>query len=377
MPSPVASPVGPNTSAPTLTSAASRSADNAVLDFAALLFAVAESPAAPGLTIAELPSATAAVPGENAPGQGAALAATLTPADLATLPALLAAVVLPTSQTIVESGNLPLEIQANGKRVAAAPASVPSWLQSHLTADSGNPAWMPAPVAAGSGGQPASLTPGLAVGLTDAAPRAAIAAATSGRPGVEPAIFSEAGGNTTLTTSLPSDPFSGSVTHSGISGQPHATGSANANVPSARVDTPLGDSRWHDDFGQKVVWLAKQEVQSAQISINPPNLGPIEISLKLGPDQATAVFTSPHADVREALEAALPRLREMFSGAGIQLGDAQVNAQSQQQAGHQPRPARDQTISDSGSALLLQPLDVNVGNLLRIHSGNGLVDTFA
>ena len=49
---------------------------------------------------------------------------------------------------------------------------------------------------------------------------------------------------------------------------------------------------------------------------------------------ATAAFVSANAEVRDALESALPRLREMFASAGIALGQTSVSAESfSQQAG--------------------------------------------
>jgi flagellar hook-length control protein FliK len=47
----------------------------------------------------------------------------------------------------------------------------------------------------------------------------------------------------------------------------------------------------------------------------------------------SATFVSQHADVRQALEAALPRLREMMAENGISLGSATVSADTSQQQG--------------------------------------------
>jgi flagellar hook-length control protein FliK len=40
--------------------------------------------------------------------------------------------------------------------------------------------------------------------------------------------------------------------------------------------------------------------------------------------EAGAQFYSPHASVRDAIESALPKLREMMAEAGVTLGQAQV-----------------------------------------------------
>src|SRR5690606_16754205 len=96
-------------------------------------------------------------------------------------------------------------------------------------------------------------------------------------------------------------------------------------------DAQMGQPQWNDEFAQKIVWLTHQQHQVAELRLNPANLGPVEIMLSLTGDngtQASAQFVSPHLTVREAIEAALPRLREMMAESGIQLGDVMVGAES-------------------------------------------------
>lgn len=182
--------------------------------------------------------------------------------------------------------------------------------------------------------------------------------------------------DTTTPAPRPETPLTGVHATPATPVQP-ASSAANQGPPVTPIETPLNDARWADDFGQRIVWLSRGDVQNAQISINPPNLGPIEIALKLGGDQATAVFTSAHSEVREALESALPRLREMMAGAGIQLGQTQVNSQSQQQGGgaqHSPGGPR---YLAAGNAILSALPDVNSVSAPHGGQGVGLIDLFA
>lgn len=159
--------------------------------------------------------------------------------------------------------------------------------------------------------------------------------------------------------------------------QNHTTHNTPAPV-QLNAQQPVHSSGWSDDVGNNLVWMAKNDIQSAQLSVNPPNLGPIEITLTLNKDQATAHFVSAHAEVREVLEQALPRLKEILEGAGVQLGQADVGAQSQQQQFAQN--ARQQRQEDRIFGLEQPTLHendaVNVGNVVRLRTGNGLVDTF-
>lgn len=147
---------------------------------------------------------------------------------------------------------------------------------------------------------------------------------------------------------------------------------------STHIPTPVHDHAWAQGFGERITWLAKQDIQAAQITLNPPQLGPIQIALNLNGDQASASFGVANADVRQAIENALPQLREMFASAGIQLGDANVGAQL-------PQQARDQAAQMAGSrrgtdenAILPAQDNLETGVITRAtRQGSGLVDLFA
>lgn len=102
-----------------------------------------------------------------------------------------------------------------------------------------------------------------------------------------------------------------------------------------KVDAPVGQHKWGGEFAQKVVWLSTQQHQVAEIRLNPAHLGPVEVMLSITQDQATAQFVSPHSAVRDAIQEALPRLREMMAESGIQLGNVMVGADSFQQENKQ------------------------------------------
>lgn len=121
------------------------------------------------------------------------------------------------------------------------------------------------------------------------------------------------------------------------------------------VPQPVGHADWDDAFGKQVVWMVNQHQQVAEMKLNPPHLGPMEVRLTVQNDQVTALFTSHHASVREAIEAAMPRLREMFAESGMMLGNASVSPDSfsRQQAASQEQ--RSNSPSTSGSVLSSVP----------------------
>jgi flagellar hook-length control protein FliK len=157
--------------------------------------------------------------------------------------------------------------------------------------------------------------------------------------------------------------------------------SATPNAPpteqNLRLEPRVGTPAWDGALAQKVTWMSNQQMQVAQLQLNPPDLGPMEVTLTVGtgPDAETRIeFTSPHLAVREALQSALPQLREMMENSGISLGSATVSAESfqqQSQSGRQDNPSArsSDSLSQSNSEMATRSITTR--------SYDGMVDTFA
>lgn len=140
----------------------------------------------------------------------------------------------------------------------------------------------------------------------------------------------------------------------------------------------LNESAWPKQFGEKIVWMARAEQQSAQININPPQLGPVQITLNLNGDQASLAFASPHAEVRQAIESALPQLKEMLASAGINLGQSNVGANLGRQ--NPDMSFQDANGNRSASENAILPANdkaANIAGSAVLHRGRGMVDLFA
>lgn len=98
-----------------------------------------------------------------------------------------------------------------------------------------------------------------------------------------------------------------------------------ASTPlQATLEKPVGEDGWGEELGHHVVNLATGQMKSAEFKLNPANLGPLEVRIEMSGDQATVQFSSAHGEVREAIAAALPHLREMFSTHHLVLTDIGV-----------------------------------------------------
>jgi flagellar hook-length control protein FliK len=143
------------------------------------------------------------------------------------------------------------------------------------------------------------------------------------------------------------------------------------------ISTPVTQDKWADEFSQKITWLASSNKdQTAELHLNPPQLGPLDVVIKVSGDQATALFTSPHAAVRDAIEQAMPKLRDMLADNGIMLGNATVSDQQaprdQGQSGTQRSSVS--PISDIRTTAVASNSTARVSPISR---HNGIVDTFA
>jgi|GEM_PF-6598625 len=102
--------------------------------------------------------------------------------------------------------------------------------------------------------------------------------------------------------------------------------------PQLPVQTPVGQKAWADDMGNRLSWMVGRNESKAELMLTPPNMGKLSVSLQINGDQTNAQFVAANQATREALEQAIPRLREALQQAGINLGQADVSTSSEHQA---------------------------------------------
>ncbi|CAK0750088.1 flagellar hook-length control protein FliK [Gammaproteobacteria bacterium] len=103
--------------------------------------------------------------------------------------------------------------------------------------------------------------------------------------------------------------------------------SSQTNAVSPETPLPLASPQLETELSQRVHWAVQHQTQQVELRVTPPNLGPLDLQVELKDGQALVSFTTPHAIVRDAIETALPKLREMLEGQGLRLADAGVHQQ--------------------------------------------------
>ena len=160
-----------------------------------------------------------------------------------------------------------------------------------------------------------------------------------------------------------------------------------ASSHSLQITTPVQQTaQWGADFSRVMVQLSQQGaqnpgLQTAEIRLDPPELGPLRIVLSVTESVANAMIFAAHAQTRLTVEQALPQLQQQLAQAGLSLGEANVSdqgfsAQSEQHADKNPnKPATfsltGSNQSDDNSGLLASATDTQ-----RVDS-NAIIDTFA
>lgn len=101
-----------------------------------------------------------------------------------------------------------------------------------------------------------------------------------------------------------------------------------APVTQPGIAEAFGRPGWSQAMGKQILMMVNQNINTAEIRLNPAHLGPIEVLIDMSDEQVSVSMSSRHAIVRDAMEQALPRLREMLEQNGYSLADADISKHS-------------------------------------------------
>lgn len=316
----------------------------------------------------------AASPAETATAETAATG----PASFAVLSSIIAAL----------SNAVPTETKLAGS--AGTTAAVDAPLEDDLLADPKRQLVALAAKGAGDQAAPAetdeadALLPKLPVSGDEGDAATAKPAASEAKPLVgpastaQPASLTQANGAATApaVNGLQGELTAGTLNTNGVGG-PHRAESQ--SVQQLPVYTPAGHKAWAEDVGNRLIWMANRSESRAELMLTPPSLGKLGVSIQVSGDQTTAQFVAATPAAREALEQAMPRLRELLQQAGINLGQTDVSTSGDQQAREgASREGRDPAGRGGGGPHAGS--DVEAERPIATSwttGGNGVIDIFA
>lgn len=140
---------------------------------------------------------------------------------------------------------------------------------------------------------------------------------------------------------------------------------------------PLPSPRFAEEVGARLQWIAEQQGGEATLRISPDGLGPVEIRLKLDGDRVELGFTATQQDTRQALQDALPKLREMLAQQGLQLGHADVGHKHAQSSNDDASKSAKGFAGDDEADGIVLAAPARDANVLVGRSGRGMLDLYA
>jgi flagellar hook-length control protein FliK len=165
-----------------------------------------------------------------------------------------------------------------------------------------------------------------------------------------------------------------------LSGSMGSAANTGAQPALPGISTPLNSPQWGGDFGRQFVSLAQgghNMPHTAELRLDPPELGPLRISINISDNVAHAIFASPHAAVRQTVENALPQLQQLLAQAGISLGQTSVNDQGQSGQAFNESFGSSRKSAITASAGVTGEADASLRPAARSRGSDALVDTFA
>ena len=142
-------------------------------------------------------------------------------------------------------------------------------------------------------------------------------------------------------------------------------------APALAIDTPVTHPRFREDAASHLATLVTRGIERAELRVTPPELGPVEVRIDLSNGEASFAIVATQPATRDALEQALPLLRDLLAAQGLTLGQASVHdGRPESQGNGSPAAsgaARGDAVQDPAPEALVQ----------RTVGPRRLVDVFA
>lgn len=161
----------------------------------------------------------------------------------------------------------------------------------------------------------------------------------------------------------------------------HNTLHASATPSTSSMFLPIAHPQWGAQFEQRMSWLVGQNISRAEIHLNPPELGALQVRIDQRQDTTLVSIVSQNATTRELLESNASRLKELFSDQGLELLDVEVNDGEEQSPSADPYRSADWVLNgavtderlSAETNLMANKEAVNISGIVLRY---GAVDTF-
>ncbi|RJX67488.1 flagellar hook-length control protein FliK [Vibrio sinensis] len=97
---------------------------------------------------------------------------------------------------------------------------------------------------------------------------------------------------------------------------------------AAQMPMTLNREMASEQVAERMQMMLSKNLKNIDIRLDPPELGRMQIRMNMNGDTASIQFTVANQQARDIIEQSMPRLREMLSQQGVQLGESSVQQQS-------------------------------------------------
>lgn len=142
-----------------------------------------------------------------------------------------------------------------------------------------------------------------------------------------------------------------------------------------RLEFGRDKEQWAPALGSRIVTMVADNIQQAEIHLDPPELGSMEIKMQLNQEQTSIQVQVQSPQVRDVLEANAQRLRDALAEQGLELAGFDVSQQQSEsgQGGQQ----QDSPAGDSGDTDTLMAAEESGAATVTVRQSDGLLDAYA
>ncbi len=145
-----------------------------------------------------------------------------------------------------------------------------------------------------------------------------------------------------------------------------------ASAPmTSQITVPFGHERWQTAMNQHVMNMVGAGDEVASLTLSPPDLGPIQVVLKIDNQSVDTSFVTDNPVVRQALEDGMQDLRERMASQGLSLGNTFIGNGQQAEQHFLAQPAPTGSAAAASDEVDLAPVNALTAT---VRAPRGLVD---
>lgn len=151
--------------------------------------------------------------------------------------------------------------------------------------------------------------------------------------------------------------------------------------PNLRVLNPIGDrlgqQQWQQEVSQRVNVMLNHQINSAHVQLHPKHFGAMEISVSIDKDHKVSVnFQVQHQQVKDALDSAMPKLREMLQSQGFNLTHSDISYRQHKGDGQEYTSGQHPKLSAYQERFSEEAEPNSIQRITLTHSSSSRLDLF-